>query len=142
MSENEPIDDEAVHPDPKIAREVRALAEKRSRESTARKLGISLAVLKAHYDADYQTGQDEAEEEVMAKLLAQGKAGNANASWKWMARKGLTAPAQSDNPGGDKRNLGTIDLSRLNDRQLEEYGRLAAIAEGIDPDAIIIEPKL
>lgn len=140
MSENDRNDDDLVHPDPQTAMQVRELATERPRESVARKLGISLTTLKTHYEADYVLGQDEGEATLMAKLFNQGKAGNANAAWKWMARKGLTVPERQpgDVPG---RKIGQIDLSRLNDDQLEQYGRLAAIAEGLDPDAIIIEPR-
>lgn len=42
---------------------------------------------------------------------------------------------------GDKASIPfggeTPDLSRLSEEELEEYGRLAAIAEGLDPDEIV-----
>lgn len=136
MSENAEI--EIVHPDPEIAEQVRQLARTKSREQVSRKLALPMATLEAFYEDDFVEGEDEADGQLMEKLLAQGLAGNANAAWKWMGRKNKLLAGRFELTGRGGGPIETIDLSRLTPKQLEDYGRLAAIAEGLDPDSILI----
>jgi hypothetical protein len=48
---------------------------------------------------------------------------------------GWSSKLEMSGPNG--RPIETVDLSRLSPKQLEEYGRLAAIAEGLDPEGVV-----
>lgn len=46
-----------------------------------------------------------------------------------------TAKNANEHTGKNGRPIETVDLSKLNDEQLEAYGRLCMIVEGLDPGA-------
>lgn len=118
---------------------VRLLAKIGSAESVAEAMGFSVKTLDRHYAEDYKAGRKEAVHGVKSKLLTQALGGSVNAMWKYLQLMGEVKrqPMVVTGPNGGP--VQTVDLSRLSDKQLEDYGRLAAIAAGLDPDAIIVE---
>lgn len=119
---------------------VRQLAKvKTSKTSIAKEMGIGPTAFARHYTEDWEQGRGEAESAVLAKLLAQGLAGNANAGFKYLTLMGMVAPKRVEVTGKDGGPVEHVDLSRLTAEQLEQYGRLAATAAGVDPDSILFE---
>lgn len=100
---------------------------------------ISAATIQRHYHAEYMEGRRTAINGLRSKLMTAAMGGSVNAIWKALCLLGEVKrqPIEVTGPGGGP--VQTVDLTRLSDKQLEEYGRLAAIAEGIDPDSIFIE---
>jgi hypothetical protein len=121
---------------------VRELAKERSQRRTAKALSIGVAEFMQHYADDWEVGREEAKEGLLGKLLAQGLAGNANAAVKYMHMTGMVPPQRVEHVGKDGGPIEHVDLSLLNDDQLRDYGRLSAIAAGLDPDVIIFEQQL
>lgn len=148
MSENpaaqpepEPEAEKPEHPNDRIAEQVSLWAKAtQTMRACARKVGITEYALSTYYRDVYEQGRDEAMSGVLGKLLAQAMAGNANAANKWAELMGLKPAGKVELTGKDGGPIEHIDLSRLSAEELELYGRLAAKAEGLPPDALIVEP--
>lgn len=113
--------------------DVELYAKVMSQAMIAEALGISVDTLTRHFRKELDRGKREAVSAVGAKLLAKAMAGSIpcmifylRTQGKWSTRLELTGPE-----GGP---IEKIDLSRLTPEQLEEYGRLAASAAGLNPD--------
>jgi hypothetical protein len=118
---------------------VRELAKVGTQEEVAGEMGFSVDTLQRHYSEEYASGNRKAVLAVKTKLLGQAMGGSVNAMFRFLQLAGAVkrAPLEVTGPGGGP--IPTVDLKRLTREQLEQYGRLAAIAEGLDPDAIIVE---
>lgn len=118
---------------------IRLLAKIGSRETVAEAMGFSRWTLTKYYDEDFKAGEREAVNAVKTKVLSQALEGNMNAAKTFLQMKGeLKRHTVVSAPDGGPVQI--VDLTRLNEKQLEQYGRLSAIAAGLDPDGIIIEP--
>ena len=118
----------------------------------ARMAGFSRDTLRKYFAEDMEQGRAEMLAGVASQLISRaldedkvgpdGKKiarGNLDAQKFILARMGgwttkVDVGEQAKLPYG-----GSVDLSRLSDEQLAEYGRLAAIAEGLDPEGLIGE---
>jgi hypothetical protein len=140
MSENASSEAGEHEPTPETRARVRTLAKvKTAQTRIAKELGIGAGEFKRLYQEDWDAGRDEAQTGLLGKLLAQGMAGNANAAFKYLTLMGMASPKRVEHTGKDGGPIQHVDLTRLSADQLEQYGRLSAIAEGIDPDSILIE---
>jgi hypothetical protein len=111
-----------------------------SLDQAARMMDVPKATFVRHLKHDWQAGRDAAVVTVRTKLLSQAMAGSVNAQAKFLTLCGefIRPPIEpTDSSVGPIKH---VDLTRLTEEELEQYGRLAAIAEGIDPDSILIEP--
>jgi hypothetical protein len=149
MSQEAPSDDEDLpgkpgrpphQPTPQSRSRVRRLAKVGSQEQVARKMGFSVETLVRYYADEWQDAQTGAIIAVKTKLLGQALRGSVNAQFKYLQLMGQVRPQSVELTGPNGGPIQHVDLSRLSPEELEEYGRLAAIAEGIDPDSILIEP--
>lgn len=108
-------------------------------------IGVSVSTLRRHFADDLLLGRAEMLASVGAQVVnramdAEAKTvkGDLDAQKFILARLGgwTTKVEMGDKArqpfGGD-----APDLSRLSDADLAEYGRLAAIAEGLDPDDVL-----
>lgn len=149
MSQEAPSEDDAPpvnkggrpphQPTPESRARVRRLAKVASQEQIARKMGFSVETLVRHYGDEWQDAQLGAILAVKTKLLSQALRGSVNAQFKFLQMMGAVRQSvELTGPGGGP--IQHVDLTRLSREELAEYGRLAAIAEGIDPDSILIEP--
>jgi AcrR family transcriptional regulator len=115
----------------------------------ARLLGISKNTLYRHFDDDMEMGRAEMLATVGGQLIqraidadaqtADGKAvarGDLDAQKFILARLGGWT-TKVEVAGRDGGPIQSVDLSKLSAEQLEAYGRLAAAAEGRDPDEIV-----
>lgn len=117
----------------------------------ARMAGFSRNTLRQHFAEDMELGRAEmlagVASQVISRAMDEEKVdpntglkiarGNLDAQKFILARMGgwttkVDMGEQASTPYG-----GRVDLSRLSNEQLEEYGRLAAIAEGLDPEDIV-----
>lgn len=116
----------------------------------ARLAGFSRGTLRTHFAEDMEHGRAEMLAGVASQMIsraldeerldAEGRKiarGNLDAQKFILARMGgwttkVDVGDQAALPFG-----GRVDLSRLTDEQLEDYGRLAAIAEGLDPEDLL-----
>jgi hypothetical protein len=121
--------------------QVRLLAKVSDQEVIAATLKISPNTLRRHYHDDYLAGRREAIQGVKSKLLTQALGGSVNAAWKYLQLMGEVKrqPIAVTGPDGGPVQTVDVDLTRLSGQQLKDYGRLAALAEGIDPDSILFE---
>lgn len=109
-------------------------------------LGISPDTLQRHFREDLDIGRAEMLASVGAQFInramnatAETAKGDPDAQKFILARLGgWSTKVELTGKGGGP--VEHVDLSRLTPAQLEEYGRLAAIAAGLDPDAIIATP--
>ncbi len=85
-------------------------------------LGISRATLRKYFTDDLDLGRAELVQQVAQKFILATIGG-------WSKTVEVTGKG-----GGPVR---TVDLSRLTPEQLDAYGRLAAAAEGLDPDDVV-----
>lgn len=102
-------------------------------------LGISHATLRKHFRAELDVGRRELLFDVSQLVATQARAGCTNSQRMIMQRYGLlkSRVELTGKDGGPVEHT-EVDLSRLTDEQLEEYGKLAAITGGYDPDALTI----
>ncbi|MFL6864134.1 MAG: hypothetical protein ACJ8DZ_14160 [Allosphingosinicella sp.] len=113
----------------------------------ARLLGINLSTLRRHFGDDLEMGRAELLAAVGSQLInaaldkgAETAKGDRDLQKFIMARlAGWSNKHELSGLGGGP--IETVDLSRLTPDQLEQYGRLAAIAVGVDPDQIIAVPR-
>lgn len=111
----------------------------------ARLIGVSRNTLRTHFADDLELGRAEMLASVGSQMInrainaeAETVKGDIDAQKFILARLGgwttkLDVGEKANRPfGGD-----AIDLSRLNEADLETYGRLSAIAEGMDPDDVV-----
>lgn len=151
----------AYERDENVAREVRTLAKlfpPAGERLLARRLGITITILRDHYAPELELGRGEliaslASQEVALAMDASagvdtpGKPAVAKGdphARRWVLTKmgGWVTKQMHEvsGPGGGPILNATIDLSKLNHEQLTAYGRLSAIVAGIDPDTIIAVP--
>lgn len=126
-------------PTPELRLQIKTLARLVGLEGIAEHVGLSVETINKYYRTEFEEGRSEAIIGVKGKLLTQAMAGNVNAIWKYLHMQGEIKPQRVEHTGRDGGPIQHVDLSRLSAEQLELYGRLAAIAEGLDPDAIIVE---
>lgn len=114
-----------------------------AKEWIAAQAGISVATLDRYYREDLVAGRAEVVASMGATLIGVALGTITNISRErldaikfalpriggWSSKVEMTGP--NDGP------VEYVDLSRLSSEQLEEYGRLAAIAEGLDPEEVI-----
>jgi len=116
----------------------------------AAKMGISRSTLRRHFADDMLIGRAEVIASIGAQMINRAldatktapdgtllAKGDIEAQKFVLARMGgwttkVEVGDKSAAPYG-----GGVDLSRLSDEQLEEYGRLAALAEGLDPEEVV-----
>ncbi len=119
----------------------------------AQQLGISVSTLRRQYQPEIDSGRAKlliAVGSGIIRLAMDGDAkgpdgkpivkGNHEMMRFIMARLGGWAQNLEITPVGTG-SAEHIDLSRLNADQLETYGRLSAIAAGVDPDSIVAVPR-
>lgn len=126
-----------------------AVAE-HSERYIAADLGISLSTLRRHFEDDILAARAEmiasAGAQMISKALrgddavnAEGKLiapGNLDALKFLLARRaGWSTKVEFGGRGGGP--IESVDLSTFSPEQLREYGRLAAISAGLDPDEIV-----
>jgi hypothetical protein len=110
----------------------------------ARLIGISRMTLRQHFADDLELGRAEMLASVGSQMVnralnaeSETAKGDLDAQKFILARLGgwttkVEVGEKAARPFG-----GSADLSRLSDEQLAEYGRLAALAEGMDPDDVV-----
>jgi hypothetical protein len=119
----------------------------------ARLVGISTSTLRRHHADDMELGRAEMLAAVGAQVInrainvdavgADGKPiakGDLDAQKFILARLGGWTTKIDAGPKASEPFGGSVDLSRLSPADLKNYGRLSAIAEGLDPDDITGEP--
>ena len=142
------IGNPAFVPTEEQRREVRALAQifpPHAQHHIAARLGIDQKTLRNHFRDDLARGRADMLAAVGAQMIkralegpdAPGVKGDPEMQKFIMARLGGWGRVEIT--GRDGGPIETIDLSRLNADQLRDYGRLAAIAEGLDPDVLLLE---
>lgn len=112
----------------------------------ARLIGVSRDTLRRHFADDLELGRAEMLASVGSQMInralnaeAETVKGDLDAQKFILARLGgWTTKVEVGGRGG--RPIEHVDLSRLTAEQLEEYGRLAAIAEGLDPEDVVGQP--
>lgn len=103
-------------------------------------LGISRSTLRRHHEHDIALGRAQMLAAVGAQVITAALDGSAPSAkgdrdlQKYILARlgGWSVKAQISGKGGGP--IETVDLSNLTPEQLEEYGRLAAAAEGRDQD--------
>lgn len=116
----------------------------------ARLMGISRTTLRKYFGDDLELGRAQMLASVGGQMInramnAEARDGEGNLLAKGdmeaqkfvLARLGgwttkVDVGEQASTPFG-----GRVDLSRLSEKDLQEYGRLAAIAEGLDPEEVV-----
>lgn len=110
----------------------------------ARLIGVSRDTLRRHFADDLELGRAEMLASVGSQVInralnaeSETAKGDLDAQKFILARLGgwttkVEVGEKASRPFG-----GSVDLSRLTDEQLAEYGRLAALAEGLDPDDVV-----
>lgn len=111
-------------------------------------IGVSLSTLRRHFADDLTIGRAEMLASIGAQMInraqnaeATGPDGQPIAKGDLDAQKfilarlgGWTTKVEVGDKAARPFGAEPVDLSRLSDAELAEYGRLAAIAEGHDPD--------
>jgi hypothetical protein len=130
-------------------RQVRALAQvfpPAAQRYIAVKMGISETTLKKHFRDDLDIGRADMLATVGAQFInAAIDANNPLSKGDRDAQKFILARLAGwsnkvELSGKDGGPVETVDLSRLSDKELAEYGRISAIAAGLDPDVIVAIP--
>lgn len=117
----------------------------------ARLIGVSRDTLRRHFAEDIEQGRAEMLATVGSQMISRAidgdkrdADGNLVAKGDLDAQKfvlarlgGWTTKVEIGPEAREPFGGNTPDLSRLTDEQLEEYGRLAALAEGLDPEEIL-----
>lgn len=116
----------------------------------ARLMGFSLATLQKHFRDDMEMGRAQMLAEIGTQMIRRAIQGNdaVDAEGKPLikgdleAQKFVLARLAGWTTKVDLRPVRAapseiVDLSRLTREQLDDYGRLAAIAEGLDPEDVI-----
>lgn len=116
----------------------------------AAKMGISRSTLERHFRDDMTLGRAEMLASVGAQLIQLAIRGKdaVNTDGKLLAPGDLDAmkfilarlggwTTKVEMTGKDGGPIESVDLSRLSKKDLEEYGRLAALAEGLDPEEVV-----
>lgn len=132
---------------------VRTLAQTHPEHSNHRiaiQLGISRATLERHFRDDIDLGRAQMISAIGAQMIqralrgndALGADGNPLCPGDLDAQKFILArlggwSTKIEHTGKDGGPIATVDLSNLSDEELEAYGRLSAIAEGVDPEEVI-----
>lgn len=113
----------------------------------ARLVGISRDTLRRHHADDMELGRAEMLAAIGAQMInramnadAPTAKGDLDAQKFTLARLGGWSTKIDTGPRASDPFGGSVDLSRLSAEELEQYGRLAAIAEGGDPDDVTGEP--
>ena len=109
----------------------------------ARLMGFSRDTLRRHFADDLELGRAEMLASVGSQMInralnadSETAKGDLDAQKFILARLGgWSTKVEMTGKGG--RPIEHVDLSRLSAEQLEEYGRLAAIAEGLDPEEVV-----
>lgn len=132
--------------DPEVAAQVRQYAKLfplHGEHHIAAKLGMHRDTLRKYYADDIAVGRADmligVASQVVARALnseAEGVKGDLDAQKFILARLGgwTTKVELTGREGGPVEH---VDLSNLTPEQLHEYGRLAAIARGLDPEEAI-----
>lgn len=124
-----------------------------SNEKIAVKLGISRSTLERHFENDLALGRADLAAQAGAQLISlalQGE-GAKNAEGKVIAPGNLDAlkfllarrcawTTKVEMTGKDGRPMEVVDLTGLSPAALREYGRQAAIQQGLDPDEAVGPP--
>jgi hypothetical protein len=120
--------------------EVRRLAKVVSQDAIAAIMDVSIETIRRHYKKEFDQGKAEAVAKLGAEVLTQALNGDKRSRNFYLRTQGARYGWSSkiEITGKEGGPIETVDLSRLTDEQLEEYGRLSAIAAGSDPDAITI----
>lgn len=109
----------------------------------ARLMGFSKDTLRRHFADDLELGRAEMLAAVGSQMVNRAmNADNETVKGDLDAQKfilarlgGWTTKVEMTGKGG--RPIENVDLSRLSPEQLAEYGRLAAVAEGLDPEDVV-----
>lgn len=109
----------------------------------AAQMGFSVSTLDRHFADELVAGRAEVVASLGATLI-----GVAMGTIKDVSRErmdavkfalarigGWSSKVEMSGPNG--RPIEAVDLSRLSAEQLAEYGRLAAVAEGLDPEEVV-----
>lgn len=116
-------------------------------------LGISEDTLQRHFPTELELGRAEMLANVGAQMISRaidadavGQDGKPIAKGDIDAQKYVLArlggwTTKVEIGGRDGRPIEYVDLSRLSAEELEEYGRLAAKAEGLDPETLLGGPS-
>lgn len=108
-------------------------------------MGFSRDTLRRHFADDMLLGRAEMLAAVGAQVVNRSmNADNETVKGDLDAQKfilarlgGWTTKVEVGDKPGQPFGAPAVDLSRLSDADLAEYGRLAAIAEGLDPDDVL-----
>lgn len=110
----------------------------------ARLIGVSRDTLRRHFADDLELGRAEMLASVGSQVInralnaeSETAKGDLDAQKFILARLGGWTTKVEVGDKAARPFGGSVDLSRLNDEQLAEYGRLAALAEGLDPDDVV-----
>lgn len=111
-------------------------------------MGFSVSTLRRHFADDLTLGRAEMLASVGAQMVnrsmnadAETVKGDIDAQKFILARLGgWTTKVEVGDKARAPFGGAPVDLSRLSDADLAEYGRLAAIAEGLDPDDVLGQP--
>lgn len=110
----------------------------------ARLMGFSRNTLRTHFADDLELGRAEMLASVGSQMIsramnadAQSVKGDIDAQKFVLARLGGWTTKVDMGESASTPFGGRVDLSRLSEKDLENYGRLAAIAEGLDPEDVI-----
>lgn len=112
----------------------------------ARLMGIHRTTLREHFADDLELGRAEMLAAVASQFInraldaaAPTAKGDSDAQKYILARLGGWS-SKVELSGRDGGPIEHVDLSRLSPEDLANYGRLSAIAAGVDPDSIIAVP--
>jgi hypothetical protein len=111
----------------------------------ARLIGVSRNTLRTHFADDLELGRAEMLASVGSQIInraldanAESVKGDIEAQKFILARLGgWTTKVEVGDKARQPFGGAPIDLSRLSEADLETYGRLSAIAEGLDPDDVV-----
>jgi hypothetical protein len=113
----------------------------------ARLVGCSRTTLRLYFADDLEQGRAEMLAAVAAQMINRAlnatdptAKGDLDAQKFVLARLGGWSTKIEVSATTPEAVADVVDLSRLTAEELDEYGRLAAIAEGIDPDGILARP--
>lgn len=113
-----------------------------SHDLLAAKMGISVSTLLRHFRKEIDKSLAEVAAEMGARIIKTARDDKhpkqttaqiffLRSRGVWIQTSGIVAP---------ETHAAEVDLTNLTDEELEEYGRLAAKAEGIDIDAVVGRP--
>lgn len=129
---------------PELIEQVTALARALvGQREIAALTGINRSTLQAHYREEMDKGRSEvlaaiAAQEVKAAIDGDHTAKGSAESRRFVLVRNLWNKQLVEHSGPDGGPIEVVDLTRLSKEELELYGRLAARAEGLDPDTIVI----